>query len=107
MKCTSKRKYNCFYLTKYNINDFVKWLKEINFFRGNDISVKKIKNTNYEEDEFNYSDVLLLEEYVADIEYTEEYHFIFNKWYVYEHGGLYDYHNNQFKEKYDLVIEND
>ena len=93
MKCTSKKEYDCFYLDKNNIDDFMKMYKaKIN---NNVVSYK------YDDDNGNSCVVIKInDEYCGDdIDFYELYYDV-NRWYVLKDGDLFDYSNDMFKEMY-------
>ena len=81
MKCRSRTEYDCFYLSKSNIEEFVEWVKSFNF---NIISTDDYDN------------------YLEVIGYTFE--FYYNRWYVYKDGQLFDYDPEYFLKHYSLIL---
>lgn len=91
MKCTSKKEYECLYLDKNNIDEFVKWFKaKIN---NNVVSYK------YDEDDNDYCYVVI----AINDEYCEgdvDLYYDVNRWYVLKNGDLFDYSCEMFREMY-------
>lgn len=90
MKCTSKIEYDCFYLDKNNVNEFLMWIDE-NFL-----------------DDYCYK---IYDKFIAiqfgSIEFDDEldsYQYYYNRWYVIKDMNLFSYNPQLFLERYDLII---
>lgn len=102
MKCCSKQEYDCFYLDKYNIDDFVKWFKaKIN---------NNVVSYRYDKDEYfntGNNDNAAVDINCAVITINDEYcegdvdfYYDINRWYVLKDGDLLDYSYDMFKKMY-------
>lgn len=90
MKCTSKTEYDCFYLDKNNIDEFLMWIDE--HFPNN--YCYKI-----------YDKFIAIQ--FGSIEFDDEldsYQYYYNRWYVIKDMNLFSYNPELFLERYDLII---
>lgn len=90
MKCTSKTEYDCFYLDKNNIDEFLMWIDE--HFPNN--YCYKI-----------YDKFIAIQ--FGSIEFDDElysYQYYYNRWYVIKDMNLFSYNPQLFLERYDLII---
>lgn len=90
MKCTSKVEYECLYLDRDNVEEFIDWFKSLN----------------------NIYDYTFNDEYLDIVAYgkiDEEYdHYKFNydQWYVFKNGIFYSYNPKYFVRCYNVVDDN-
>lgn len=85
MKCRSKLRYDCFYLTKDNIEEFLEWFSKYNI-------VNTYKKCNdYLEVCCGFGD--------------DGYEFYYNHWQMFKDGSFYECSDGIFKIAYELVDE--
>lgn len=97
MKCTSKTEYDCFFLYKNNVEEFIEWINN-----------KFTKVYNY----IIYDDFLIMsfedpddsDEEIFDEE-LNNFKCYYNRWYVIKHGDLFDYDAEYFIKQYNLSME--
>lgn len=92
MKCRKKKGYDCFYLTKDNTDEFLKWI--------NNLGIKQ--KYNYMED---YDTYLFVATEKLDENYDYNHEFWYDYWYVFRDGSFYMYSDEMFKSVYDLVVD--
>lgn len=84
MICQSiSKEYNCFYLTKENIEEFIKWIKQYKAIFDYNIDDYSVNVFTYNADHF-----------------TDSIIFKYNNWYVYRNYGFYGYSIEEFKNEY-------
>lgn len=88
MICVSKTKYECIYLDKSNVDEFIEWIGKY----YEECSIRSSQSEHY-----------LYLNIIDKDDYSENYEFTFGRWYVYKNGVFYDYSDKVFKEKYDVV----
>lgn len=108
MKCCSKIEYDCFYLTKNNINDFIKWVNQFYNVRKykllHDDTLVIMADYYNDSNEPNNCDNNNNNDFDDDFEgYENILYFEFDRWYIYRNGSFYDYTNDFFRKLY-LII---
>lgn len=96
MKCTSKIEYDCFFLYKNNIEEFIEWInnkftKVYNYIIYDDFLIMSFEDPNYDEEIFD--------------EELNNLKCYYNRWYVIKHGDLFDYDAKYFIKQYNLSTE--
>ena len=89
MKCRKKKGYDCFYLTRDNINEFLNWFNNLGLRYKYD----------YIKDYENY--LFLATKH--DEEHYNDFEFYYDYWYVFNGIQFLSYNDNIFKKIYDLV----
>ena len=85
MKCSRKERYECFYLTRDNVKEFLNWFGKY----------KPIDTYN------NCDDYISIIIGFVDNEYS--YKFYYDHWQVFKDGSFYEYINGIFNKMYEIV----
>lgn len=90
MKCI--REYECCYLDKSNIEEFIEWFKEnfddvYNYISG--IFYLSIFTKDPNDDDFD--------------EDLNEYFLVYDRWYIIKDNSLYDYNKKYFLKHYNVI----
>lgn len=82
MKCVLRetKEFECFYLSEYNVEEFVEWLN---------------KNSNCE-----YEYINSYKNYISVYYDNVSFDYDINRWYVWKYEGLYDYDEDTFDKIY-------
>lgn len=89
MKCTSKTEYDCFYLDKNNVDEFLMWIDE--HFPDN--YCYKI-----------YDKFITIQFGSIEFDNLDSHQCYYNRWYVIKNWNLLDYDPEIFLKKYNLII---
>lgn len=92
MKCMNRIEYDCCYLNKYNIEEFIELFKNFNNVYSYSIYDEFLHITikNPEEEDFD--------------EILDNYDFSYNRWYVFKNGNIFDYDPEYFMKHYTLIL---
>ena len=92
MKCNSRTEYDCCFLSKSNIEEFVEWFEyNVNEIYDYNVSDKFLNisiapyDKNFDED---------LDSFILD----------YNRWYMTKNGQLFDYDPEYFLKHYTLIL---
>ena len=92
MKCTSKIEYDCCYLSKYNIEEFIEWFKKFNDVYDYNVydAYLRIITGDPEEEDFD--------------EELDNYSFNYNIWCMFRDGSIYSYEPEYFLKNYTIIL---
>lgn len=86
MKCRKKKGYDCFYLTRDNVKEFLEWFGKYN-------TVHSYNNCD------DYLEVCI--GYIDNEE--DVFEFGYDSWQVFNDGSFYEYINGIFNKMYEIV----
>lgn len=105
MKCRKKKGYDCFYLTKDNTNEFLKWINNLDLKQKynymEDCDTYLFVATEKLGEDYDYMSLLLSS--INDENHYYNHEFWYDYWHVFRDGSFYMYSDEMFKSVYDLV----
>ena len=92
MKCTSKIEYDCCYLSKYNIEEFIEWFKKFNNVYDYNVYDEYLRITIGDPEEEDFDEEL------------DNYSFNYNIWCMFRDGSIYSYEPEYFLKNYNVIL---
>ncbi len=106
MKCRKKKGYDCFYLTKDNTNEFLKWINNLglkqryNYMEVEDCDTYLFVATEKLGENYDYMSLLLSS--INDEDHYYKHEFWYDYWYVFNGANFLSYNDDAFKRIYEV-----